>query len=222
VKQRWQQFEQWFNARVLRERILVAVAAVAGILYLGYMLYIGPAWQELTAQRSELASTRQQVRTAEQELQALSPQALEKRAKALKDKRRSVRRKLAERRAELAEGTGQFIQPGDLMAFLERLLSVRAGDNLRVVALESLPREPVPGLEGGDNGPRLLRKGVRTVLEAGFHATRGFLSDLQDLPWAVQVSSLDYRVTEHPLARVELRVHTFLLPEGPGAEGESP
>ena len=216
MSQHWQAFAAWFNARALRERILVFVAAVAVLTYGSYQLLIGPAWQGLEAQRTKLENTHKQIRAARQERRALSPEALEKRAGELRQSRQALQEELEQRRRELAAGAGQFIEPGRLMGFVERLLGLHAEGGMRVLSLRSLAREAVPGTGGSSAGPDLYRKGVRAVFEAGYGTTLRFLERLHDLPWAVQVTRLDYQVREHPTARVTLEAHTFLLP---GAEG---
>lgn len=220
MKAYWEAFVAWFNGRVLRERVLMFLAAVAVAVYGGYQLLLGPAWRELQSQRTELDNVRTQIRAAEQERRGLSPGALDERAEKLRGERQSLRQELDGRREELAAGAGQFIEPQRLMGFLERFLRLRTGDGMQVRSLESLEREVVPGT-GEGSGPTLYRKGVRAELEAGYGATHRFLERLAELPWAVQVSRLDYQVLDHPTARITLEAHTFLLPEDVGAGGGS-
>ena len=217
----WQVFVAWFNGRALRERVLVFVAVVAVLAYGSYQILLGPAWQGLEARHSKLTSANQQIQAARQERRALSPEALESRARELRRSRQSVHEELEQRREALAAGAGQFIEPDRLMGFVERLLGLHSGGGLRVRSLRSLPREPVPGTGGESAGPTLYRKGVRAVFEAGYGATRQFLAQLHRLPWAVQVSRLDYQVLEHPTARITLEAHTFLLPSSDGGGGGS-
>jgi hypothetical protein len=223
VKALWKRFEAWFNGRVLRERVLVFLAVAVVLVYAGFQFFVGPAWRELQSQRSELANTRTEIRAARQERRALSPQALKERRRELRGEQEKLRQKLAEHKEALAEGAGQFIEPDRLMGFLERFLRLRSGDGMRVRSLQSLAREPVPGTGESAEGTILYRKGVRAVFEAGFGPTRRFLEALTYLPWAVQVTRLDYHVQEHPTARVNLEAHTFLLPLGSsGGKGEAP
>ena len=68
--------------------------------------------------------------------------------------------------------------------------------------------------------PTMGEYGVEVVVETDYASTLRFLEQIEGLPWAVQVSSLDYEVVGYPRAELALTAHTFLLETEGTADGE--
>jgi len=60
---------------------------------------------------------------------------------------------------------------------------------------------------------------VKVVVATDYPSTLRFLDKIEKLPWAVQISDVDYQVQEYPRARLALTAHTFLLESQGGTDG---
>jgi len=220
LRARWQQLAGFLNGRSLRERVLV-FAAVAGLLVLaGYQLLLQPLAGELSALKKERQAVRTETAGLRQEKARLEASRFREEREGLNRKREDLEGRIARQRRALQTRVGEFIRPARLMAFFEDLLLARNAGTVRVKRFDGVEREPLPlnGEEQAPNGVKLFRKGAEVVVETDYTSTLDFLEQVEGLPWAVQVSDLDYRVLEYPRAEVTLKAHTFVL--GTGGEAD--
>lgn len=219
----WKRLADTLDARTLRERVLIFAAAVALLLVAGYQLALAPAWarwQELRAQTEGAQAEAAELRA---EMERLNDTALREERASLKARQQELRDRLRKERESLREQVGSFIRPARLLGFFEELLNSRTIGNCEVKRVTGLEREE-PDLgsstDGRSSAVSLGRKGVEVVVEADYPNALRFLEEVEELPWAVQVTSLDYEVTEFPRARMKLQAHTFFLGEAEDGNGE--
>lgn len=220
MRARWQQMAEFLNARSLRERILV-FAAVAGVLGLaGFQWLLQPLAGELAALKKEGQAVRAETAALRQEMARLEPSRFREERERLARQREDLEGRIARQRRALQSQVGEFIRPARLMAFFEDLLLARNAGTVRVRRIDGLDREPLAlqGEEKALSRVKLFRKGAEVVVETDYASTLDFLERIEGLPWAVQVSDLDYRVLEHPRAEVTLTAHTFVLKTGGAAD----
>lgn len=219
MKARWQQLAEFLNARSLRERVLV-FAAVAGLLVLaGFQWLLQPLAGELAALKKEGQAVRTETAGLRQEMARLEPSRFREERDRLTRKRADLEGRIVRQRRALQSRVGEFIRPARLMAFFEDLLLARNAGTVRVKRFDGVEREPLPlnGEEQALSRVKLFRKGAKVVVETDYASTLDFLERIEGLPWAVQVSDLDYRVLEYPRAEVTLTAHTFVLETGGAA-----
>lgn len=217
MREGWRRLAATLDGRTLRERVLIFAAGGALLLTAAYQLALGP----VLAQWRELRGDTERIRAEAAELRAerarLEGSALQAERAELESRQEGLAGRLREQREGLREQVGSFIRPSRLMGFFEELLGTRTIGNCEVKRVTALEREErsFGGSDGGKAPPvTLVRKGVEVVVEADFPNALRFLKEVEELPWAVQVTTLDYEVTEYPRARMKLKAHTFLLGTG--------
>ena len=78
--------------------------------------------------------------------------------------------------------------------------------------LRSIAAEPVTQAEGDDDAARVasvFRHGVEIRLRGGYLSTLRYLEALEALPWRFFWDSLEYEVTEYPIAEITFILHTL-------------
>lgn len=209
----WRALRELLDGRSLRERLLVFAAAAGIVVLVTYQALLLPAWQRETELRGRIAQVRAETRTDQARIQDLSAASFRQKKTRLEEQRRRLRDQLKDGREALGAKVGRFIRPRRLMGFFEDLLLARDPGGIRVRRVESLPREKVDlgGGKGEAAAIGLFRKGVAVGYQGTFRETLAFLDRIEALPWAVQVTKIDYSVLEFPRARVDLTAHTFVL-----------
>ena len=221
MKARLAQLAAYLDGRSLRERLLI-FAAVAGIL--GLLVFQGllvPVSKELGALKQESRAVRAETAGLREEIARLEASRFQKERERLAEERAALEDRITRERKALQAKVGEFIRPARLMAFFEDILLARGAGRVRVKGVEGLAREPLSlgGKKNEVSGLRLFRKGVKVVVETDYASTLRFLERIEELPWAVQVTDLNYRVAEFPRAELTLTAHTFLLKAGGAANG---
>lgn len=192
MKESWQKLADRFAALQARERALVAVALIGGILLVGYRFVIEPAW--LRGQVAERAMQEQRALIgALQAQQAIlaSPEADPERRGAEELKRlKAELGVLAERLIRLE---ASLVPPQRMAQLLEDMIGRRAG--LRLLSLKTLPVAPFvekkasvaekapesAGSEAGEAGvgAGLFKHGVEIRVEGSYPDLAAYLERLE-------------------------------------------
>jgi len=223
VKAWWQRYLAWFAARAPRERIIVAAAALGGILFIGYSYAIEPA----------LLASRRAERTAV-EAKAATAQAIAAAAALTKqnvDPDAPLRAELERTRALLAEQSRRFeavdrslVPPDKVPALLESLLA--RSRTLQLVSLRTLPPTPVIERKAAKGAgpaaapasaaaipaaPNLFKHGVEIRIAGSYADLLAYLAELENAPQRLIWGRMDLAVAEYPRSVLTLTVHTLSL-----------
>jgi MSHA biogenesis protein MshJ len=145
MKARWLELSAKYAALSQRERAMVAVAAIALVIYVGDTLWLAPIYSRAQAFAKQTAQQEREFATLQQQLFQLE-------AEASVDPNAGARAALAEAKAqllatetELAAFERTLVPPNKMPVVLENLLRERRG-----VRLASLKTLPVEGLSAGN------------------------------------------------------------------------
>ena len=228
-------WQRRFDARVLRERLMMTLAAVALCLMLADALWLGAAlksWQ---------AATRR-VQTAQKALDALQADGARQRANG-DAQARQLQLDLSHWRQRVREGdTGlrsyedSLVGPERMLDVLEQMLA-RHGQ-LRVRAMHSLGRsdlldaaKPAPGMvpatstaaavagaasaaapgrndSAATQAASLYRHGVELTLAGSFAELLSYLHTLEAMPQRLLWGGVELRVEQYPRSLLKLRLYT--------------
>ena len=197
----------WYEGRVRRERLLVIATLVALIVFAWSSLLLTPL-----EERQEAAEER--IDTHRERLQALAGEQAEVAARMDEDPDAALREEIAALEAELAAVEDElearlrrFVAPGEMVAVLRRLVAAEEG--VRLARLATLPATTI----FDEEGLRIYRHGVELELDAEYAGLLRYLEALESGDGVLAWDRLDYQVTDHPRARVRIRVHTLGLEE---------
>ncbi len=203
--------DAWYQQLQPRERVLVLVAVCGVVIASWDFLLLQPIEADIRARKAEVVSARASLQAAEGEqtmlnaqLQANPNQALQDRVNATWKQARAVGR-------QLVDSSDAWISPGYMVEALHAILQERPG--VRLLALRSLPPRQVgaePAAGGGQvGGEDIYEHAVEITLEADYFSLLAYIEALEASHWRFIWDRLDYEVTGHPLARVQLRLKTL-------------
>jgi MSHA biogenesis protein MshJ len=225
-KAKLQQLADRIDAFSLRERAFLLLAVIMVIFTAWDKLLLAP----LDATGRQYAA---QISKLEKDIAKLHEQQGLILARTGTDPDKSTREALAALQARLARVDAQLqkmtvdlIDPRNMAKLLEQVLTRETGLQLiRVEALASGPLRQQAGQDESD-GDAAVRDTVKAAepgiagvyrhsflveFEGGYLETLKYLRALEALPWLLYWHSVDFTVSEYPVARVRIIVNTLSL-----------
>jgi len=222
VKEQWQKLSARFGALMVRERVLVLLAAVVGTA----LIYDALAIQPLEARKKrltlQLADTRQNIKMADNMMAGQGPLVDPDAVK--RSYRDALRKQLAEIDLRM-QGLQRGLVPPERMAKLMEDMLARSG-GLQLVAMRTLPARRLespgaaPAAKPGDKGAKpapkgpertIFQHGVEITLQGSYTEVHDYLAQLEKLPWQMFWGRISVSSEQHPRLRVTLTVQTLSL-----------
>ena len=218
MREQWRKLSAQFDARVLRERLLILFAVIIGTALLYDALVLQPLEARKKRLERQLTESRTSVKLADAVLAAQSPMGDPA------DVRRSYRDALREQLAGIdqsMQGVQRGLVPPEHMArLLEEMLSRSRG--LQLLSLRTLPvqRFETPAAAPAGKAAKPAPKDPeRTVYQHSFEITfqgsyfelHDYLTQLEKLPWQMFWGRISVRTEQYPRLRATLTVQTLSL-----------
>lgn len=204
-----------FDALAQRERYLVAVALLGGVLLIGWTMIVDPALVRSRVAERAIAGQRAQLAALAAQTQAL--QAPDKNPEALAGAELAeLKKQLNALNARFAALGGDLVPPERMAGLLEELLGRKRG--LHLLGLRTLPAASVlePKAAGGEAGVAgqaagLYKHGVEIRLEGGYAELTEYLAQLEKSPQKLLWSSVTLSAETYPKLVLTLTVYTLSL-----------
>ena len=208
-----------FDALAKRERYLVAVALLGGVLLLGWTTMVDPARSRALVAERSMVEQRAQLAALAAQLQTLQTrQDPEAQAGTELAELKQQIKALYERYAALG---GSLVAPQQVAGLLEDMLGGKS--NLRLLSLRTLPVAPVLETKDGaveaaaakvvaptaNAAAGLYKHGVEIRLEGGYAELAGYLQRLEKSPQKLLWSSVTLTAENHPKLVLTLTVFTL-------------
>jgi MSHA biogenesis protein MshJ len=222
MREQWRKLSAQFDARVVRERLLILFAVIIGTALLFDALALQPLEARKKRLERQITESRIALKLADSVLAAQVPIVDPD------DVRRSYRDALGQQLAGIdqsMQGLQRGLVPPEHMAkLLEQMLSRSRG--LRLLSLRTLPvqRFETPGTapagKGGDQSAKSAPKDPeRTVYQHSFEITlqgsyfelHDYLTQLEKLPWQMFWGRVSVNTEQYPRLLVTLTVQTLSL-----------
>jgi len=209
------QAAQWYNERVVRERVLVLATACVLVFAAGWELLVAPLEARHQQLDSQLESAGRERDSLIEQQQTLTAQLENDPSAELHQRLESRQRRLERLDREITETTGQLIVPRDMVVLLRDMLSAQQG-----LELESLEvRAPVPIYDQGNadseanegREPLLYAHDVDLTIAGGYLDIKAYLERLEALDERLGWLQLDYRMGTWPQGEAHLKVRTLSL-----------
>ena len=209
LQTRWRQGRRMFDSRLLNERRLIIVAAVAFVYFVLDSVLITPSMQEFTQaskrNKAAFAARDALVAEAQRRKQDMALQEAEARQEITRIKERIERSKQA-----LAQQQAMLIPARDMRNLLEGLLAQNGRLQLQVV--KTMPPEdvkfaPIPGVALSQT--MLYRQSMEVAVAGSFIEVLTWLRSVESLPRKLLWDSLSLKTTDRGVVVLTLQVHTF-------------
>lgn len=223
MKQAWARYLAWFASLKEREQKIVALAVLAGGLFLGYTYGIEPAWLE--AKRQQKAGAEAKAATAQLVQQSeLLKQSNRDPDAPLRVKRDQLRGELSKQGERFQAVEKSLVPASRMSALLETMVSRAPG--LQLAELRTLPPEPVlvakpttdaaaaEPKEGGNAAtvrPNLYRHGVEIRLVGAYQDLTAYVAALEAAPQRLLWGRMELATREWPRSQLTLTVYTLSL-----------
>lgn len=191
-----------------RERVLILLTGLVIILLVGFLWFIEPALNKTNNAKKEARRLNAQVVGLEQQIAAIETQLEQDPDKSVKDRIALNRRDLERLDLQLQAHTSELVPPGKMPALLETVLG--KSDKLTLREMRSIAPTQLLKIEDEDTAQtNLYQHGVQLVLEGRYFDIQEYLESIETLPWQFYWKRFSYRVTEYPLAQVEIELYTL-------------
>ncbi|EEZ01358.1 MSHA biogenesis protein MshJ [Vibrio sp. RC586] len=207
MSSRWQTLESKFSLLSQREKVLIALCGTVLVVMLLVIGLIEPTLKQSHARQLQIQNLISNNQQLQGEIMALQARLAKDPDQELDVELGQLTRQSQDLSLQLAEQMTSMVAPSDMPNLLESVL--RQGQTLNLVALESLPAEPVvrssePGVES-----EYYVHPVRMEFTGSYFAIRDYLQALEALPVKYYWRSFQYQVESYPEARVRLEVYTL-------------
>ena len=142
----WDAWLQRFDALAGRERRLIGVALLGGIVLLGWSLGVDPALTRLRVAERGLADLAVQRPALQAQMAALQAPGLQPETQAQAELQ-GLQQELTRLNERFVALESTLVPPQRIPVLLEEMIGRRSG--LRLVSLRTLPAEPVLGIRDG-------------------------------------------------------------------------
>ena len=234
LKEKFSHLACLFDARNIRERVLIAGLLIAIIFNAWLLLFHDHLTYAQQKLEDEISSINKKIETIEKQHKILSQAKMS-------DPNKDVNQRLflAQQHADkldiqLQNKMKGLIQPTQMAKVLEQVLSQQT--RLRFIRIQSLAAKPllVDAPENNIENNQVIALDSRAVADSkstltdigvyqhgiemeftgSYLDTLGYLSQLKKLPWHFYWDDVLFDVKKHPNSSVIIRVHTLSLKEG--------
>lgn len=212
---------QKFDALSLRERLMVALAALAAIYFLLNVLLIDGWARQNAGMTSSLAEQREESARVAGQLKEFQAQVATSPDEPARARIREIEKKIAVIDATLESASRQLVPPERMATLLEDLL--KRNKRLQLVSLTTLPAEALlrekpssaelaqenaTALAAGkpEDRPNIYKHGVELTLGGSYFDMLDYLAQIEALPWQMYWGrlTLDARDYQHPVLTLTL------------------
>ena len=218
-----------FDALQLRERWLVVIAVLGGIVLIGHGLFVAPAQTRARLAEQSLAEQQAQLAALNAQIQALQAPGQDPNVAASAELS-SLKSQLAKQAERLAVMENSLVPPHQMASLLEAVIGGQSG--LRLVSLKTLPvasalekpakdsgaaaqAVPAPVAPGAAAPAKvadgLFKHGVEIKLEGSYQELTAYLERLELAKPKLLWSSVSLSAEDHPRLVLTLTVYSLSL-----------
>lgn len=209
VMTRWRQARRMFDSRLLNERRLIIVAAVALAWFVLDTALVTPSYKAFHAAVQRGKTTSEARDTLKDQITRVKTDMGLKEAEARQEVKR-IRERIESGKKALAQHQSMLVPARDMQPLLEGLLTQNG--QLRLIRMRTLAPEevkfaPVPGVSFSQ--ALLYRQRMEVTVGGGFMEMLAWLRSIEDMPRKLLWDGLTLRHDEAGQLSLTLIVHTF-------------
>lgn len=198
----FRQLADLFNARAMRERLLIVAALLAVLLAAWDALLMEPLRHDTRALTAELESFTRDPGQAMRDNDDPRQQAM-RRAGELQLQSRNLD-------AQVAGTASGFVPAREMTQVLHDVLGRQT--RLTLVSIRNLPvRSLIPPAAETDRGTAPYVHSIEVVIDGPYADVQAYVRALEELPWKFRWNLLDLATRDHPVNRVRLELSTLSM-----------
>ena len=212
-----------FDALQVRERWLVAIAILGGIVLIGHALFVAPAQTRARLAERSLGEQQAQLAALNAQMQALQSPEQDPNV-AAQAELAGLKTQLAKQTERLTAMESSLVQPEQMAGLLEAMIGRQGG--LRLLSLKTLPvaaalEKPANGGAAPVQGAAakapasvsdgLFKHGVEIKLEGSYQELTAYLERLEAAKPKLLWSSVSLSAEDHPRLVLTLTVYSLSL-----------
>jgi MSHA biogenesis protein MshJ len=212
MKELWAKYEARIDALTLRERVMVFVAALAVVLFLGNALFIDPAamrkrilLDQIARQSKELQGLQLQI--ADLEKKRADPDA------ANIGRRDNLRNEIATIDDSLKDMRSSLVPAQNMKALLQDVLA--RNPRLQLVAMRTLPVAPLvdrgAAADKSATGGGVFKHGIQVTVQGSYADLHDYLSRLEKINWRMFWARANLNTDDYPRLALTVTVYTLSL-----------
>jgi MSHA biogenesis protein MshJ len=216
MKAQWSALMAKFDALALRERRLIAVAVLGGVLLVGWAMFIDPAFSRIRMAQRGIVEQRAQLSELQAQTAILQSPAQDPDSRA-RAELAALKLQLNRLNERLSTMESSLVPPQRMTGLLEEILGRRSG--LHLLSLHTVSVKPLleksEGAESASTAKKsadgLYKHGVEIKLEGSYSELADYLARLEKSPQKLLWSSASLSADKHPRLVLTLTVFTLSL-----------
>ncbi|MFP5340857.1 MAG: agglutinin biogenesis protein [Gammaproteobacteria bacterium] len=220
MKQAWQRYSEKFDALSVRERMMVFVAAIAVVCFVGYEAVLSGNLARGSRLSAQIALHEAEAIQTRTRIQALTIALAQDPNQELRAQIAALRSRVEQHDAEVRGVYKGLVTPDRMAAVLEDMLT--RSRRVQLLALRTLPVETLVERSAdqaeGDAAPALassgrqvFKHGVRITLEGGYLDLLDYSARLEKLPWQMFWAHAGMDASDYPRVRMTITLYTLSL-----------
>ncbi|ENM5893971.1 type 4a pilus biogenesis protein PilO [Vibrio mimicus] len=203
----WETMTSKFSALSQREKVLIALCGTVLVVMVLLIGLIEPALKQSQARQVQIQTLTSSNQQLQGEIMVLQAKLAKNPDQEQDVELGQLTLQSQEISQQLAEKMTSMVAPSEMPNLLERVLT--QSQKLKLVALESLPAEPIVRSTESEVKSEYYLHPVRMEFTGSYFAIRDYLQALEALPVKYYWRSFQYKVENYPQARVILEVYTL-------------
>ncbi|ENM5775173.1 type 4a pilus biogenesis protein PilO [Vibrio mimicus] len=203
----WETMTSKFSALSQREKVLIALCGTVLVVMVLLIGLIEPALKQSQSRQVQIQTLTSSNQQLQGEIMVLQAKLAKNPDQEQDIELGQLTLQSQEISQQLAEKMTSMVAPSDMPNLLERVLT--QSQKLKLVALESLPAEPIVRSTESEVKSEYYLHPVRMEFTGSYFAIRDYLQALEALPVKYYWRSFQYKVENYPQARVILEVYTL-------------
>lgn len=217
VRQYWQRYSEYIDAKSLRERTMVflMIATVLGALLHLFL------FEPLLTKQSRLTRMLKEHEARVSALQMVAQTTLKERRvdpnAATRVRIEALKARLASVDQALGDLNSQVVPPQQMPRLLQSLVAQNQGLQLAsiktITATDLINGSLAPGAGTSSNAAKvpIYKHGVEIQVIGGYHDLLNYMTQLERSPWRMYWNDAHLKVENFPLSRLTLRLYTLSL-----------
>ncbi|ENO8416844.1 type II secretion system protein GspM [Vibrio mimicus] len=203
----WETMTSKFSALSPREKVLIALCGTVLVVMVLLIGLIEPALKQSQSRQVQIQTLTSSNQQLQGEIMVLQAKLAKNPDQEQDVELGQLTLQSQEISQQLAEKMTSMVAPSEMPNLLERVLT--QSQKLKLVALESLPAEPIVRSTESEVKSEYYLHPVRMEFTGSYFAIRDYLQALEALPVKYYWRSFQYKVENYPQARVILEVYTL-------------